>query len=198
MRDLDEVDLEILRLLAEDGRRPYREIADRVDLSPPAVSDRVDRLQEYGVIRQFTVDVDHSKLHEGTIVLVDLDVRPEHVDAVRETLVECRDVDHVFATANARVVFHATVLADDVREWLLDRLDVDAIDDYTVELLTDVDWNRRIDGAGFSISCVECGNTVTDEGEIVRVDGDRKHFCCSSCRDRYTERYAELQDGTEG
>ena len=50
MRDLDETDLEILQLLLSNARRPYSDIADVVGLSPPAVSDRVSRLQETGRI----------------------------------------------------------------------------------------------------------------------------------------------------
>ena len=61
-RDLDKIDLEIVRLLSEDARRPFSDIAEHVGLSPPAVSDRVDRLQEQGIIRQFTVDIDRQKL----------------------------------------------------------------------------------------------------------------------------------------
>jgi len=45
MRDLDDTDLEILSLLAEDARRPFSEIGERVGLSGPAVSDRVTRLR---------------------------------------------------------------------------------------------------------------------------------------------------------
>lgn len=59
-RNLDEIDLEIVRLLADDARRPFNDIADRVGLSPPAVSDRVDRLREQGVIQRFTIDIDRS------------------------------------------------------------------------------------------------------------------------------------------
>lgn len=65
MRDLDETDIEILELLLSDARRPWSGIAEIVDLSPPAVSDRVARLQELGIIRRFTLDVDRSQLSEG-------------------------------------------------------------------------------------------------------------------------------------
>jgi DNA-binding Lrp family transcriptional regulator len=65
MRDLDETDLEILSLLAEDARRPFSEIGERVGLSGPAVSDRVTRLEETGVIQGFTVDVDIEFFLQG-------------------------------------------------------------------------------------------------------------------------------------
>jgi hypothetical protein len=39
MPGLDEADRRILSLLCEDARRTYRDVADRVGLSPPAISD---------------------------------------------------------------------------------------------------------------------------------------------------------------
>lgn len=51
MSKLDQKDIEILQLLQEDARRPYSEIANKVDLSPPTISDRVERLKEHGVVK---------------------------------------------------------------------------------------------------------------------------------------------------
>jgi len=65
MRTLDETDREIIRLLLADARRPYSDIAERVDLSAPAVSDRVDRLREVGVIQGFTLRIDGDALSDG-------------------------------------------------------------------------------------------------------------------------------------
>jgi DNA-binding Lrp family transcriptional regulator len=196
MRDLDETDLEILQLLAEDGRRAYSEIAERVDLSPPAVSDRVERLQEQGVIRQFTVDIDRSMLRENSPMLVSLDVNPASVDALRDDLAEDPAVEHVFTTANARLVFHANV-PHRIRSWLLSTVDPDVIDDYTVEPLEQVDWRVTVAGTEFAIDCAECGNTVTSEGVTARVDGEITQFCCPSCEQRYNERYEEFAEAAD-
>ena len=194
MRNLDETDLEILRLLADDGRRPYSDVAEIVDLSPPAVSDRVNRLEEHGVIRRFTVDIDRSQLREGTPVLVRLAVVPGHADAIRQTLTELDAVEHVFTMANANIVFYATAPRNDVRGWLLSELDTDIVREFEVELVSDIDWNLNVGGTEFALTCAECGNTVTDEGVTTRLDGDLKQFCCPSCESRYTERYEELKE----
>lgn len=193
MRDLDDTDVEILRLLAEDGRRPYSAIAERVDLSPPAVSDRVERLQEQGVIRRFTVDIDRSKLRESSPVLVTIDANPASVDAVRESLADSPAVEHVFSTANARVVFHANVPGD-VRGWLLSTVDPDAIEDYEVDPLESVEWRVTVGGTDFAISCAECGNRVTEEGVTARIGGEVKQFCCPSCEARYRDQYEKLAE----
>jgi DNA-binding Lrp family transcriptional regulator len=194
MRNLDETDIEILQLLAEDGRRAYSEIAEAVDLSPPAVSDRVERLRESGVIRRFTVDVDRSQLRESFPVLVSLRVHPEAIDQVRETLSAAPPVEHVFTTANSRIVFHANA-PPDVREWLLSSLDFDVVEDYTIEPLSAVDWQVTVEGSEFALSCAECGNTVDEEGISARIGGELKQFCCSSCEANYRERYEELAEG---
>jgi DNA-binding Lrp family transcriptional regulator len=118
VRDLDETDLEILQLLMGDARRPWSEIAEVVDLSAPAVADRVERLREVGLIRRFTLDVDRSKLREGVPVLVWLDLAPGARPAVRDALVGSEAVEHVFATAEGDLVFQARVPDGDVPTWL--------------------------------------------------------------------------------
>lgn len=198
MRDLDETDLEIVRLLLADARRPYSDIADAVDLSPPAVSDRIARLQEIGVIRRFTVDIDRTQFHGGTAVLVDLTVdRAADLSAVRADLLDVGPVEHVFTTAASHLVFHARVPDSDVAAWLFDVVDRDAVESYDVTLLSATDWSPDLSGTEFSLSCVQCGNTVDSEGLSARVDGDLYQFCCPSCEARFREKYAELADGLD-
>jgi DNA-binding Lrp family transcriptional regulator len=62
MIDLDDTDLRILRMLREDGRRTFSEMATEIGLSVAAVKRRVDRLRESGVITGFTVQIDHAKV----------------------------------------------------------------------------------------------------------------------------------------
>ncbi|MFB6354454.1 MAG: AsnC family transcriptional regulator [Halobacteriales archaeon] len=192
MRDLDETDAEILQLLVADGRRPYSDIADAVDLSAPAVRDRIDRLCEVGVIRRFTVDVDRSKLRAGVPVLATVEVAPGDVDRVRTALAEADGVEHVFVTADARVVVQARVPNGDVGGLLEDRVGLDAVRGFEVDLLTAVEWAPRVADTDFALECAECGNTVTAEGEASRLGGTLYHFCCASCQARFEDRYDEL------
>jgi DNA-binding Lrp family transcriptional regulator len=191
----DETDLEILRLLLEDGRRPYSEIAERVDLSPPTVSDRVDRLREAGVVRRFTLDVDRSTLTDGVPLLVSLSVVPGAVDAVRAGLREHEAVEHVFVAADGRVVAKVHLDPATVRTTLGDAVDLDAVRDLEVQLLSSHDWTPAVGTGAFDIECAECGNTVTDEGESVVLDDRRYHFCCGSCEDRFVDRYEAFEAG---
>lgn len=194
MRGLDDTDREILSALLEDGRRPYSDIADAVDLSPPAVSDRVDRLQELGLIRRFTVDLDRSILREGVTVLVDVQVVPGEVAAVRSTLEATDPIEHVFSTTDERIVFSATVPDGDVGRLLSEPIERGAIDQYDVDLLGESSRSPSFGDAELAPECAECGNTVTSEGESVRLDETRYQFCCPSCRSRFVDHYEEIRD----
>jgi Lrp/AsnC family leucine-responsive transcriptional regulator len=195
MRGLDDTDREILDILLSDGRRSYSDIAEAVDLSPPAVSDRIDRLRELGVVRRFTVDLDRSVLREGVPVLVDLQVRPGRGDAVADALSAAEPVEHVFTTADERIVATATVGDGDVSGMLADTVEMDDIGEYDVDLLDDTAWSPAMDDAEFAPECAECGNTVDAEGETAELDGTHYHFCCSSCQSRFVAQYEELRDG---
>jgi len=195
MRGLDDTDREILRLLLEDARRPYSDIAERVDLSPPAVSDRVDRLEDIGLIQRFTLDIDRSRLREGIHVLVDLMARPGAGESVAASLGEHDAVGHVFRTADDRLTCTATVPEAAVGELLAGAVDLDRVADVDVRILAGVDWTPRIGAAEFAPACAECGNTVDAEGETASLDGQVYHFCCSSCRDNFVGQYEDLAEG---
>lgn len=52
---MDDLDHKILQLLAENARMPVKDIAQRVSLTSPAVSSRIHRLEQEGVIGGYTV-----------------------------------------------------------------------------------------------------------------------------------------------
>jgi DNA-binding Lrp family transcriptional regulator len=68
--ELDAIDLEILRLLAADARLSQRELARRVSMSPPAVADRVARLERSGVIRGYHAEIDRERLGYPLVAII--------------------------------------------------------------------------------------------------------------------------------
>ncbi|MFC4543294.1 winged helix-turn-helix transcriptional regulator [Halosolutus amylolyticus] len=197
MRDLDDTDLEILQLLTEDARRPYSEIADHVDLTPPAVSDRIARLEDQGIIRGFTVDIDRAKLRRDVAVLAELDANPGAVDDVYAAATDLDGVDHVFEGMDGRVIVHATLPDANVRSWLESGLDFETLSGYDVTLLARSDRLTGVSATDFSLECVVCGQQVTDGGVTATVDGEIKTFCCPSCEDRYLTEYESHREALE-
>ena len=56
--DLDDLDRQVLRLLAEDGRRSYTDLAKDTGLSTSAVHQRVRRLEQRGAILGYAAQID--------------------------------------------------------------------------------------------------------------------------------------------
>ncbi len=54
---LDDLDVQIIRALREDARKSNRALAKEVPLSPPAIGDRIARMERLGVIRGYTVEL---------------------------------------------------------------------------------------------------------------------------------------------
>ncbi|SNZ02760.1 DNA-binding transcriptional regulator, Lrp family [Natronoarchaeum philippinense] len=187
MVELDDTDLNILELLAEDSRRPYSEIAEKVGVSPPTVSDRVDRLEDLGVIERFTLDVDRSTLRDGVGVLVDVHLRPGFETQVMNELAGIECIEHVFATADAHVVAKATVDEAEIHSVLTEAVDLGRVVEYDVRLLVDSAWQPHIDGPGIDATCEECGSSIEGDGVAVEIDGQQREFCSSTCRSAYEE-----------
>jgi len=60
--EIDKKDIEILKILEEDGRIPFLELGKKVNLSHETVRYRVNKLVKNGVIKKFSVRIDKRKL----------------------------------------------------------------------------------------------------------------------------------------
>ena len=72
---LDNKDLSILRLLQENARITIKEISAKVHLSTTPVHERIKRMEDSGVIKQYATLVDHAKVKKGLIVICYVSLR---------------------------------------------------------------------------------------------------------------------------
>lgn len=66
---LDDKDLAILRLLQQNAKITVREIASQIHLSPTPVHERIKRMEDGGIIKQYVTLVDHAKVKKGLMVI---------------------------------------------------------------------------------------------------------------------------------
>lgn len=90
--ELDATDRAILDALQEDARTPFSEIARRIEMSSATVHDRVNRMEEAGVIRGYHADVDPKAVGLGISAIVGLRVKQGREEATLERL---RDIDGI-------------------------------------------------------------------------------------------------------
>ncbi|MFB4305690.1 Lrp/AsnC family transcriptional regulator [Actinomadura sp. GTD37] len=81
-KPLDAIDLQILTELQRDGRTPLAELGRRVALSGPAVAERVQRLEETGVITGYHATVDPVALGFPLTILVRVSPHPRELSRI--------------------------------------------------------------------------------------------------------------------
>lgn len=72
---VDAVDRRLLGFLAEDATLSYAELGRRMNLSPPAVHERVKRLKEVGAIRRMVAVLDPDLVGKPLLAFVHVDTR---------------------------------------------------------------------------------------------------------------------------
>lgn len=195
MQNLDETDVHILELLVEDGRRPYSDIAERVNLSPPAVSSRVDRLEDLGIVRGFTVDVDGQQLQERQPVSLEFDAQPGDAADLYADVRDLDGVKTVSRTHDGRVIAYANAPTGSLDDWVAGGIDFDRVREYHLRPVDEHERVRDVSAVDFALDCPVCGNDVGDDGVTAEV-GDRVYtFCCPSCRKRHEKRYDAVNEG---
>ncbi|HEV7490892.1 MAG TPA: Lrp/AsnC family transcriptional regulator [Rhodanobacteraceae bacterium] len=90
--------IDILRLLLDDPRLAMSELARRIGMSAPAVTERVQRMQDAGVIRGARLDVDQVALGLGITAFVRVRPMPGQLQNISELarktpeIIECHRV----------------------------------------------------------------------------------------------------------
>ncbi|MCE7003098.1 Lrp/AsnC family transcriptional regulator [Kibdelosporangium philippinense] len=134
---MDDVDKQLLRLLAIDGRLSHAELARQVSLSRPAVHHRLRRLEAEGVIRGYRVELDWSAMGYPFTVFVLVRVIGPTAQATSEAILGFHDdeafVDECYRVAGDwSLLVRARASSTQNMEKLLDR----------VRALPNVNWSQ--------------------------------------------------------
>jgi len=96
---IDEKDMKIINMLLENGRISYSEIAKAIGLSDVAVIKRIRKLEQMGIIRKYTILIDPKKLGYKVVSITGIDVEPEYIFNILNTLKEKDYVKYLAITS---------------------------------------------------------------------------------------------------
>ncbi len=97
---LDSKDLAILRLLQENARITVKEIADKIHLSTTPVHERIKRMEESGVIKQYATLVDYTKVKKGLMVICYVSLKQHSKDAGDKFIKTIQELNEVIECYN--------------------------------------------------------------------------------------------------
>lgn len=86
---MDMVDMKIIQLLKENSRMTSSEISKIVHLSVPAVTERIRKLEEEKIIKQYTLRLNRKKMNLNLLafILVNID-QSEHIPHFKEMVLK--------------------------------------------------------------------------------------------------------------
>lgn len=110
---MDKIDAKLIQLLQENARYPLKFLASQVFLSAPAVSSRIDKLENQGIILGYNLIVDKEKLGFHITAFINLEMspsqKPEFYPFIRDypNVLECNCVTGSYSML-IKVAFHST------------------------------------------------------------------------------------------
>jgi Lrp/AsnC family transcriptional regulator, leucine-responsive regulatory protein len=117
--DLDRIDLKLLAELMGDARASQLELAEKVGLSATACARRIRALEEAGIIRGYSADLDATALGLVTTVVVTITLEKQSEDylaAFEAAIARCPDIVscHLMSGSDD---YHLQVLARDIADF---------------------------------------------------------------------------------
>ena len=101
---LDDIDLQILRILQKNAKLTTKELADAVNLTPTPVFERQKRLEKKGYIKRYTAVIDPEKLDQGLLVFCKVKLKQinrEIADAFTRQIMLIPEVTECYNTSGA-------------------------------------------------------------------------------------------------
>lgn len=115
MVDVDSLDMKILKILENDGRASFTDIAKQLKLNESTVRKRVLALQKKRVIKKFSVELDPSKIGLNTVAIVGIDVEPARLLEVVQEVCKIPEARYV-ATSTGDHMIMTEIWTRDGRE----------------------------------------------------------------------------------
>ncbi len=86
---MDAIDYAILNELKVNGRASASEISKKVNLSIPAVAERIRKLEQTEVIRQYTIKINRDKIEKRLLAFIFINInKTEDIDNFRNVIVQ--------------------------------------------------------------------------------------------------------------
>ena len=101
MRTIDNIDRRILNALSRNSRIPLKRLAEKVHLSSPAVSARIENLEKNGYIVGYSTILNYEKLGNPITAFIELTMSPDLRDSFNEFVVSNKDVLECYHVAGA-------------------------------------------------------------------------------------------------
>lgn len=103
--DLDEIDEEIVRLLQRNARISVADICREIgELTENAIRYRINKLEEKGYIKNYTIQLDFKKFGKNQVVIFNLNVPPKNIQDAVTYLESFDNITDIYLTSGKNTI----------------------------------------------------------------------------------------------
>lgn len=114
---LDDLDWQILSLLQENAKQTYTEIGNKLNIAHSTVYDRIQKMEDFGLIRKYEVVVDEEKIGIQLITAqMTITTDPKETESIAKKLTRFDQVLELSTSFSQEIVILAKVIAHDQGE----------------------------------------------------------------------------------
>jgi Lrp/AsnC family transcriptional regulator for asnA, asnC and gidA len=95
---LDEIDVEIIKILQENAKTSYRVIQDKLNISIGTIHNRISKLEENKIIEGYTLKLNNEKLGYKLTFLIRINIDGKHTQEILKEISDKPEVCSVFHT----------------------------------------------------------------------------------------------------
>jgi len=121
--ELDEIDLQIIAALRQDGRMPFSQIAEQLNVSPGMIRMRYSRLVETGVLKVVAIS-DPLLMGYSTMALIGIRADGGQLMATAEKIAALEEVVYLIVTSGSYDIIAEVICRDQAHllQFLTERL----------------------------------------------------------------------------
>ena len=96
--------LDLIKILENNARESFVNIAKKFNVSETAIRKRIKKLEEMGIIKKYTIQVDPSKLGFKINALIGIDTTPEDYISIIEHLKAMDDIKNLYSSTGDHMI----------------------------------------------------------------------------------------------
>lgn len=194
---LDAKDLLIMYYLKNDSRMSLSNIGIELDMTPSAISYRLNKLTEGNIIKKFTIEINHEILtptYQSYLISAKIDKK--YIPDLITEFIESNYFDKILeiaSSSNINAISHQ-LSSKQFKEFLI-LLKKDGIISYTITpIITNYNLqSKSIIGENIqNVYCPLCQKRISGQGIITKINDKIFSFCCEECLDEFEKNYLSI------
>jgi DNA-binding Lrp family transcriptional regulator len=191
--ELDNIDLTIVNELIKDGCLSLRDISRVTGLSAPAISSRIKRMKDAGIIKGTTVIIDRSKVSNGITVMLLIKCDPSKISNAVQELSSFEEITDVYRVSGSySIMIKAEVENMDSMNVLIEKTSgIQGVTEINTLIINEYTKEREkpFKKLKVNLKCEYCGNPISGRPYEIEYLGVTRFFCCPTCLGEFKKKY---------